>query len=265
MATNRKPHEGKVAVITGSTYGIGYSIARRLAQDGASVMICSRSQENVDKAVAKLKADGLTVCGTVCDVFKEADWKSLIDQTVVKYGGVDILVSNAGGAIPNAGWGPMMDATEETWDAAFQFNLKSGFFLAKAAFENMKSRGGGNIIFVASIVAYQACAGCELLPNIGLYSVTKTAMVGLIQAMAPQCAEEGVRVNGIAPGFVATPLTSELRKMPKVADDYINRCPMRRIGQPEDMAGTVSFLCSEDASYITGEVVTIAGGFPTRL
>lgn len=263
-----KLHEGKVAVVTGSTDGIGYSIARRLAQDGASVMICSRSQKHVDEAVKALLDEGLHVCGTVCNVLEKNDWKLLIDRTKEIFGGVDIFISNVGGIVqevPGA-CGPMMETTEEGWDAMFQLNLKSGFFTAKEAAANMEDRGGGSIVFIAGIAAYLACCGCELFPGIGLLSVTKTAMLGLVQAMAPQCATKGIRVNAVAPGLIRTALGENIvRALPKSFDDYVNRCPMKRMGEPEEIAGMVSFLCSHDASYITGETVTVCGGFPTRL
>lgn len=260
-----KQHEGKVAIVTGSTYGIGFSIARRLAQDGARVMICSRTQEHVDKAVTVLQDEGLHVSGTICDVLKEKDWKLLVNRTKEVFGGVDIFVSNAGGIVrevPGA-YGPMMETTSEGWDTTFLLNLKSGFFIAKEATASMQERGGGSIVFLAGVTAYLACGGCELFPGIGLLSVVKTGILGLVQAMAPQCAERGVRVNAVAPGMIST--SKVLHDAPSSCNDYVNRCPLRRVGEPEDIAGMVSFLCSEDASYITGQTVSICGGFPTRL
>lgn len=262
MSSSGKKFTGKVALVTGSSYGIGYCIARRLAQDGAHVMLSSSVQENLDKAVNTLKAEGLSVSGTLCNVMHEEQWQPLIDATVNKYGGIDFFISNAGSLGGEGVQGPVLDVTQDGWDRIWKFNVKSGFFLAKAAAAIMEKRGGGCIVFVTSQVGYSACAGCEILPGIGMYSVTKTALIGLIDAMAPQCAEKGIRVTGLAPGLIRTHMAKGYPAV--VFDNFLERCPIKRIAGPEEMAGTVSFLCSEDASYITGETIVVNGGFPVR-
>ncbi|XP_006815316.1 dehydrogenase/reductase SDR family member 4-like, partial [Saccoglossus kowalevskii] len=191
----RKPHEGKVAIVTASTDGIGFSIARKLAQNGAHVVLSSRKQNNVDKAVEILKSENLDVSGLVCHVGKASDRENLIERTVKDQGGIDMLISNAG---MNPVYGPILDTSETAWDKIFEINVKAGFMLTKAVAPHIEKRGGGSIVFVTSIAGYQA------LELIAAYSVSKTAILGLTKALAPQCAQMNIRVNAIAPGIIET-------------------------------------------------------------
>lgn len=247
---------GKVAVVTAATEGIGFAISRRLAQDGASVVISSRKQKKVDKALKQLKDEGLDVSGTVCHVGKVEDRTTLIAQVLESKGAIDILVSNAAA---NPAMGPILDTTEEQWDKIFDVNVKSAFFLAKEVAPHMEKQGHGSILFVSSIGGYQPFA------LLGPYSVSKTALLGLVQAMAPQCAEMGIRVNGVAPGVIRTKFSASLHTEPSVAEQVLQNIPLKRFGESEDVANTVSFLVSDDASYITGETIVVAGGMASRL
>ncbi|CAH1269487.1 DHRS2 [Branchiostoma lanceolatum] len=247
---------GKVAVVTASTDGIGLAIARRLGQDGAKVIISSRKEKNVQRAVQELQGENLDVTGMVCHVGKAEDRKNLIQHAVDKYGGLDILVSNAAA---NPAFGPMMDTTEAAWDKIFDTNVKAAFFLAKDAVPHMEKRGGGSIIFVGSTAGYK--------PNelLGPYSVSKTALLGLVKAMAPQCGRLNIRVNGIAPGIIKTRFSEAIWKNEGPLKEQLLQIPLSRLGEPEDCAGPVSFLCSDDAAYITGETIIMSGGMVSRL
>ncbi|CAH1779641.1 unnamed protein product [Owenia fusiformis] len=248
---------GKVAVVTASTEGIGYAIARRLGQDGAKVMISSRKQKNVDRALAELRSENLEVSGMVCHAGKSEDRVSLIEETVKQYGGLDILVSNAAA---NPIFGPILDSTsEQAWDKIFDINVKAAFFFAKEAAPHIEKRGGGSIVFVTSIAGF---APFELL---GAYSVSKTALLGLTKAMVPQLAGMNINVNAIAPGVIKTGFSETLWKTPEIAEEALKTIPSGRFGVPEDCAGTVSFLVSKDGQYITGETVAITGGMQSRL
>lgn len=254
--TRRNPLADKVALVTASTDGIGFAIARRLAQDGAHVVISSRKQQNVDRAVATLQGEGLSVTGTVCHVGKAEDRERLVTTAVNLHGGIDILVSNAA---VNPFFGNLMDATEEMWDKVLDINVKATAMIIKAVVPEMEKRGGGSMVIVSSI------GGFTPLLGLGPYNVSKTALLGLTKNLALELASKNIRVNCLAPGLIKTNFSSVLW-MDKAREDSIKEIMrIRRIGKPEECAGIVSFLCSEDASYITGETVVVGGGTPSRL
>lgn len=250
------PLANKVALVTASTDGIGFAIARRLAQDGAHVVVSSRKQQNVDRAVATLQGEGLSVTGTVCHVGKAQDRERLVATAVKLHRGIDILVSNAG---INPLFGNTMDATEEIWDKLLSINVKSTALMTKAVVPEMEKRGGGSVVIVASIGAYFPYRG------LGPYNVTKTALLGLTKTLAFDLAERNIRVNCLAPGIIKTTFSRVLWEDKAKEERIIKNLLIKRLGEPEDCAGIVSFLCSEDASYITAETVTVAGGLPSRL
>ncbi|XP_008069889.1 dehydrogenase/reductase SDR family member 4 isoform X3 [Carlito syrichta] len=218
----RAPLTNKVALVTASTDGIGFAIARRLAQDGAHVVISSRKQQNVDRAVATLKGEGLSVTGTVCHVGKAEDRERLV-ATVLN------------------------------------INVKATALMTTAVVPEMEKRGGGSVVIVASVAAFVP------FPALGPYNVSKTALLGLTKNLAIELAPRNIRVNCLAPGLIKTNF-SRVLWMDKEREESIKETiRIRRIGTPEDCAGIVSFMCSEDASYITGETVVVAGGIPSRL
>ncbi|XP_078389810.1 dehydrogenase/reductase SDR family member 4 isoform X3 [Cetorhinus maximus] len=212
---------GKVAVVTASTQGIGLAIARRLALDGAQVVISSRKQANVDRALEELHAEGLTISGIVCHVGKRED-------------------------------------REEAWDKTFEVNVKAVFLLTKLVVPHMEQRGRGSIVLVGSIAGYRP------FPTIGPYGVSKTALLGLTKVLADELAPANIRVNCLAPGLI-TQFSSALWSDDSFRRRFEAAITLRRTGEPEDCAGVVSFLCSRDAAYITGETITVAGGFHCRL
>lgn len=252
-----KKLSGKIAVVTASTEGIGFAVARRLAEDGARVVVSSRRAGNVERAVAELQKDGLTdVIGVQCNVSKEKDRTNLIEETISKLGGLDILVSNAA---VNPAMGGVLDCAEPVWDKIFDVNVKSALMLSQLAVPHMKQRGGGAIVYVASI------GGFHPINNLGAYSVSKTTLLGLSKAVAQQVASDNIRANCIAPGIVKTRFSQPLHGNEAVYEHMIQSIPLGRMAEPHEMAGLVSFLVSDDASYITGENFIAAGGMPSRL
>ncbi|XP_065913071.1 dehydrogenase/reductase SDR family member 4-like [Dysidea avara] len=248
--------DGRVAIVTASTEGIGFAIARKLGLDGATVMVSSRKQQNVDKAVEKLKEDNINVAGMVCHVGKEEDRKQLIQETVDKFGKLDILVSNAA---VNPIFGPIMEATEKAWDKIFDVNVKASFLLAKEAYPHLKNSHNGSIVFVSSV------GGFVPLSGLGAYSVSKTALFGLTRALSVELGVENIRVNCLAPGIIKTHFSSAIWTSEAATERIVDTLSIKRLGQPEDCGGTVSFLCSDDASYITGEIILVTGGMQARL
>lgn len=248
--------QGKVAVVTASTDGIGYAIAERLGQEGAKVVVSSRKEKNVAKAVEQLTKSGLDVVGIKCHVASADDRKALFEKAVQKYGGVDILVSNAA---VNPEVGGVLDASEAAWDKIFEVNVKCSFLLAKEALPYIRQRKNGSIVFVSSI------AGFQPFSLLGAYSVSKTALFGLTKAASQDLAAEGIRVNCIAPGIVKTKFAAALHESESARDTALAQIPMGRFAQPPEIAGVCAFLVSDDASYITGETIVASGGMPSRL
>ncbi|XP_046544109.1 dehydrogenase/reductase SDR family member 4-like isoform X1 [Haliotis rubra] len=247
---------GKVAVVTASTEGIGFAIARRLGQDGAKVMVSSRKQANVDAAVKQLQSENLSVAGITCHVGKAQDRAKLIQETVKTFGGIDILVSNAA---VNPVFGPIMDTSPESWDKIFDINVKATFFLCKETLPYIKERGKGSIVLISSVAGY---VPFNLL---GPYSVSKTSLLGLSKAMAPELAADNIRINVVCPGLIKTKFSQALWKSDAALEKTLEGIPLRRIGDPEDCSGIVSFLASDDSSYVTGESVLVTGGMTARL
>ncbi|PNJ35657.1 dehydrogenase/reductase SDR family member 4 isoform X1 [Pongo abelii] len=220
--TRRDPLANKVALVTASTDGIGFAIARRLAQDGAHVVVSSRKQQNVDQAVATLQGEGLSVTGTVCHVGKAEDRERLVATTL-------------------------------------DINVKAPALMTKAVVPEMEKRGGGSVVIVSSIAAFSPS------PGFSPYNVSKTALLGLTKTLAIELAPRNIRVNCLAPGLIKTSFSRMLWMDKEKEESMKETLRIRRLGEPEDCAGIVSFLCSEDASYITGETVVVGGGTPSRL
>ncbi|XP_067389242.1 dehydrogenase/reductase SDR family member 4-like isoform X1 [Emydura macquarii macquarii] len=253
---SRGAQADKVALVTASTEGIGLAVARRLAQDGAHVVLSSRKQSNVDRAVAQLRAENLSVSGTVCHVGRAEDRERLVATALERHGAIDILVSNAA---VNPFFGNTLDASEDVWNKILQINVTATAMLVGLVVPHMEKRGGGSIVIVSSI------AGFTPFPALGPYSVSKTALLGLIKALAPELGPRKIRINGLAPGVVQTQFSAALWKDEAMKEKMMENLRVQRLGVPSDCAGIVAFLCSPDASYITGETVVVAGGAPSRL
>lgn len=248
--------DGKVAIVTASTDGIGLAAAEALGKRGAHVVVSSRRQANVDKAVALLQSQSIRVTGTTCNVGKGEDREKLVQLTMEQCGGIDILVSNAA---VNPFFGNILDSTEDVWDKILSVNVKSAFLLTKLVVPHMEKRGGGNVVFVSSVAGYQP------MQALGPYSVSKTALLGLTRALAPELAPSNIRVNCVAPGIIKTRFSSALWENEAIVDEFKKQLSIKRIGVPEEIGGVIAFLCSDEASYITGETITVTGGINCRL
>jgi len=235
---------------------IGFAIARRLALDGASVVISSRKEKNVRRAETELRNEGLDVLGVVCHVADAKQRQNMIKQTVEKFGGIDILVSNAA---TNPTFGPILDTSESAWDKIFETNVKATFFLCKEIAPLIEQRGGGSIVLVSSVGGYNPSE------VIGVYSISKTTLLGMVKALAPQLASMNIRVNCLAPGLIKTKFSQALVQQPEIVEKTLETVPLKRLGEPEDCSGTVSFLVSSDADFITGETILVTGGVSARL
>ncbi|CAK9182234.1 unnamed protein product [Ilex paraguariensis] len=248
-----KRFEGKVAIVTASTQGIGFGIAERLGLEGASVVVSSRKQKNVDEAVEKLKARGIEALGVVCHVSNAQQRKNLIDKTIQKFGKIDVIVSNAAA---NPSVDAILETKESVLDKLWDINVKTSILLLQDAAPHLKK--GSSVIFISSVSAYQPPA------SMAMYGVTKTALLGLTKALATEMAPY-TRVNCVAPGFVPTKFAAYITQNDAVRKDIEERTMLNRLGTTEDMAAATAFLASEDASYITGETLVVAGGMPSRL
>jgi len=239
---------GKIAVVTGGAQGIGQAIATTLAQEGADVVVAdlnaNRCQETVDR-VQQLGSKAMAVSVNV------GDWdqvKGMIDHVLKEWERIDILVNNAG--ITRDGL--LMRMKEEDWQSVLQVNLTGTFFCAKAVLPTMSKQRNGRIVNIASIVG--------AIGNIGQanYAASKAAVIGLTKTVAREYASRNITVNAVAPGFIDTAMTQDLSADTK--ESLLNQIPLKRLGQPSDVADAVSFLCSEKAGYITGHVLHVNGG-----
>lgn len=253
-----KRFEGKVVLVTASTLGIGKAIAERFGQEGAAVVVSSRKQKNVDEVVQEFKGKGYETLGLVCHAGKMDHLQNLVDKTVAKYGKIDVLVSNVA---VNPAMGPIMNATEAQYDKIFDVNVKSHFFLMKMVHPHMPKKAGSSVIFVSSV------GGFNPSEALGLYSVSKTALIGMIKALRYQLAKDGIRINGLAPGVFKTRFAETLWKDPNSAITKMNlmTIPLGKFGEPEECGGVAAFLASDDASHITGETIVVNGGNHARL
>jgi len=236
------------AVVTGASSGIGRAVAERFAADGADVVVCSREQENVDPVAEGIREDGGSALAVKCDVTDRDAVDALIEATVEEFGGLDVLVNNAGASFV-AGFD---DISPNGWDTIMDVNLGGTYHCTHAAAEHLKD-GGGAVVNVASV------AGREGAPYMSHYAAAKAAIINLSRTLAIEWAGEDVRVNCIAPGFVATP---GLEAQMGVSADDVDRVEVdRRIGVSEEIADAVRFLASPAASFVVGETLT-AGGVP---
>lgn len=245
--------EGKVAIVTASTQGIGFAIAQRLGLEGAAVVVSSRKQKNVDEAVETLRSKGIEAMGVVCHVSNPQHRKDLIEKTVQKYGHIDIVVSNAAA---NPTVENILDTKEPVLDKLWEINVKSSILILQDASSYL--RKGSSIIVISSIAGYHPQA------SMAMYGVTKTALFGLTKALAAEMSPD-TRVNCIAPGFVPTHFADFLTKNAAIRKTIEDQTLLKRLGTTEDMASAAAFLASDDSSYITGETLVVAGGMPSRL
>ena len=241
--------KNKVAVITGGSRGIGYATAEAFLREGATVVVAASSKASADKAVASLKEKfpGATVGGISPDLGNLSDVRSIFKTVAATYGCIDILVNNAGVSEST----PFMDYTEETYDKVMDLNVKGVFNATRAAAECMVARGHGVILSTSSMVSISG------QPSGFAYPASKFAVNGLTVSLARELGPKGIRVNAVAPGITETDMMKAVPK--EVIEPMIQRIPLRRLGQPEDIANAFVFLASDEASYITGVVLSVDG------
>ncbi|MCK0188392.1 glucose 1-dehydrogenase [Arenibacter sp. F20364] len=243
--------KNKVAIVTGASKGIGESIARGLAEYGAKVVISSRNQEAVDQVANNLKKEGYDALGIACHVGDEDQLKKLVEETMNAYGGVDILVNNAA---TNPFYGPLDTMENALFDKIMNINAKAPFQLANLCYPIMKKSGGGSIINIASVEGMKPSVG------LGLYSVSKAALIMLTKSQAVEWGKFGIRSNAICPGLIKTKFSSALWQNKKILDQVTRHLPTGRMAVPDEMAGLACFLASDASSYCTGSVFTADGG-----
>jgi NAD(P)-dependent dehydrogenase (short-subunit alcohol dehydrogenase family) len=246
--------EGKVAIVTGGSRGIGEAIARAFVRSGARVVVASRKLEGV-AAVAEsigkeLGAD--RIAAVAAHTGKEDDCVRLVSEAVARFGKVDVLVNNAG---TNPHFGPMLTVENAAWDKTFEVNLKGYFWCAREVARHCIARQApGSIVSVASV------AGLIGSPMQGVYAMTKAAVISMTKTLATELATSKIRVNAIAPGFVDTKLASAILKDEALLKHVVDRTPMGRYGRPDEIAGGALYLASDSASFLTGHTLVIDGG-----
>lgn len=246
--------EGKVAVISGASRGIGEAIARSYAAAGANLVIGSRRQENIEPVADAINTDypGRAVA-VAAHAGRREDTQGMIETAVENYGRVDIAVNNAG---TNPHFGPILTAEESHWDKILEVNVKGYFWLCQAAARQMQAQGtGGKIINIASVTGIQP--GLMM----GVYSVSKAAVIMLTKVLATELAADDIQVNAILPGFIKTRFSRALWDNPSLRDSIESRTPAGRIGEPEEICGLAMYLASDASSFMTGAVMTLDGGY----
>jgi dehydrogenase/reductase SDR family protein 4 len=241
--------QDKVAIVTGGSRGIGRAIAEVFAREGAHVVICGRKKETLDAVAAEI---GPRVKAIACHVGKLDELQSMVEATNREFGRIDVLVNNAG---TNVAHGPCLEMTEAQFDKMFEVNLKSAFRLVKLVASGMCERGAGAIINIASV------SGIRPQYHAMLYSMTKAAMIMMTQSLALELGPRGVRVNAIAPGLIQTALSEFYWKDEQKTEQLFARQPIKRIGQPSEIAELALLLASEKSSYTTGQTIVVDGGF----
>jgi len=245
---------GKVAIVTGARQGIGRGIALKLAEAGADVVVSDINLEDCQKVVEEIGGLGRKGLAVKCDVTQKSEVEEMVAQTVKELGKVDILVNNAGIYAPK----PFLELTEEEWDKTIDIDLKGQFLCAQAAAKEMAKNKWGRIINIASIASGQVGAGVLASAH---YCAAKGGVTGMTEALALELAPMGIRVNAVGPGAIDTAMTKGAFVDEQVKKGFLARIPVGRIGQPEDIAGMVVYLSSDEADYVNGATIFIDGGY----
>jgi 3-oxoacyl-[acyl-carrier protein] reductase len=243
--------EGKTAIVTGGTRGIGRGIVLKLVAEGANVVFTYVSESSAEAAKAVQEAGGSNVVAVMSDAADAAQAEKLVNDTVERFGRVDILVNNAGITRDNL----LMRMTEQHWDDVMNTNLKSVFNMTKSVQRPMLKQKSGSIINISSVVGRSGNAGQSN------YSASKAGMIGFTKSIAMELGSRNIRCNAIAPGFIETEMTEKLD--PAVKNGWIENIPLKRAGTPEDVANCVLFLASDMSSYISGQTINVCGAMQT--
>ncbi|HLC42607.1 MAG TPA: SDR family NAD(P)-dependent oxidoreductase [Methylomirabilota bacterium] len=243
--------QGKAAIVTGAGRGIGRGIALALAQEGAQVAVADIIRENAESVEKEIKAQGVKALAIQVDLTKRAEVNRMVDTVLGQFGQIDILVNNAG-------WDkvqPFLESEEETWDRVIAINYKALLYTCKATIPHMVAHGGGKVVNIASDAGRVGSTGEAV------YAGTKGAVIAFSKSLAREVARHQITVNVVCPGLTETTLLDESREaMPKVIDAITKSIPLRRTGQPEDIAKAVVFFASPMADYVTGQVLSVSGG-----
>jgi len=244
---NRWSLDGKHALVTGGTKGIGKAIALELMNFGAKVCIVARSENEIQELTKEYK----NLIGIEADLSEEKDYTKIIDYVKEQYGKLDILINNVGVNIRKK----TIEYSKEEYDKIVNTNLTSTFELSKLAYPLLKKSDAASIINISSV------AGQKHLRTGSVYGMTKAAMIQLTKNLACEWAEDNIRVNAIAPWYIKTPLAETVLKNPEYYDEVISRTPMKKVGEPEDVASLATFLCMPASNFTTGQCISIDGGF----
>ncbi len=242
---------GQVAVITGSSKGIGRSIAVIMAAMGAKVVVSSRKADACEAVAADIRKAGGDATVIPCNIGRRPEVEALISGAIAKYGKIDALVCNAA---VNPYFGPLSGISDDAFDKIMASNIKSNLWLANLAAPGMAERGGGTITIISSI------GGLKGSERLGAYAISKAADFGLARSLAVELGPKNIRVNSIAPGLVKTDFARALWEDPANLKKRTDTTPLRRIGEPDDIGGVAAFLASPAAAFITGQVIVADGG-----
>lgn len=243
-----KTLEGRIALVTGGARGIGKAICERLAKEGAAVVMVDIMQEVAEATAAEFQANGYEAMALAANVAKMEDAEAAVKATLDKYGKLDILVNCAGITKDNL----LMRMTEQDFDAVIAVNLKGTFNFIKAAIRPLMKNRYGKIVNISSIVGVSGNAGQVN------YAASKAGVIGITKSVAKELGSRNIMANAIAPGFIQTPMTDKLPQ--EARDAFMNMISLKRLGQPEDIANAVYFLCSPDSDYVSGQVLNVCGG-----
>lgn len=252
MSTELFNLTGKVALVTGASRGIGESIAKLLAQQGAHVIVSSRKIDGCQRVVDEIKEAGYSAQTIACHIGEMDQIAAIFEQIKTEHGKLDILVNNAAA---NPYFGHILDTDVMAFQKTTDVNIRGYFFMCVEGGKLMKAAGGGSIINVASVNG--------VIPGSlqGIYSITKASVISMTKAFAKECAQMGIRVNALLPGATDTKFAATLVKNPAILEKALEHIPMNRIAEPDEMAGTVLYLASDASSYTTGACINVDGGY----
>lgn len=243
--------EGKKALITGACRGIGKSIALLFADAGADVVLSCRNHHHLEEVAAEIRQTGRKALPVAAHTRKVGDLENLVARVMAEFGGIDILVNNAA---TNPAMGAVLDMDEKVYDQIMDTNLKGYTLLSQLVGKLMRGKGGGNIINISSI------GGITPGPGLGLYSISKSAVIMLTKVLAVELGAYNIRVNAIAPGIVKTRFSEALWRNTVLLDEVMSRIPLNRLSEPEEVARIALFLASEASAMVTGQTIVIDGG-----
>lgn len=248
---NRWTLKNKRALITGATKGIGAAIAQEFAELGVELAIVARNKDELNAMVEEYSAKGIKVFGIQADVSSRSDYEKIIDKVKNEWGKLDVFINNVGTNIRKAS----IDYDYNEYDHVMNTNLRSAFELSRLVFPLLKQSEQANVVFVSSV------AGQIHLKTGAIYAMTKAAINQLTKNLAVEWASDNIRVNAVAPWYIRTPLAETVLKDEAYKKSVLNRTPMNKIGEPEDVAAAVSFLCMPASAYVTGQILSVDGGF----